>query len=153
MTSESNEETVIPLHVEEVSVAKKRTVTGRLRISTVTRQSDVLVDELLKKERVEVDRTTVNRPIDRMPTVREEGDTLIVPVVEEVLVVERRLILKEEIRLRRIEETGRHHEYVKVRKQEAVITRTPIEQTAAERLDNSTEGTDLKEESWRTKKL
>jgi uncharacterized protein (TIGR02271 family) len=131
MTSESNQETVIPLHVEEVSVAKEQIATGRLRVSTVTQQSEVLVDELLKQEKVEVERTAVNKPIDRMPTVREEGDTLIVPIVEEVLVVERRLILKEEIRLRRIQQTRRHHEYVKIRKQEAVITRTPTDQTTA----------------------
>lgn len=133
MTSESNQETVIPLHVEDVSVAKQRIVTGRLSVSTVTRQSEVLVDELLKQERVEVDRSLVNRPIDQMPAVREEGDVLIIPVVEEVLVVERRLILKEEIRLRRIQETARHHEFLKVRKQEAIITRNPIEETPTDR--------------------
>jgi uncharacterized protein (TIGR02271 family) len=135
MTPESNQETVIPLHVEEVSVAKQQVATGRLRVSTVTQQSEVLVDELLKQEMVEVERTPVNKPVDRMPSVREEGDTLIVPVVEEVLVVERRLILKEEIRLRRVQQTRRHHEYVKIRKQEAIITRTPIEKTAAEGLE------------------
>lgn len=134
MSSESNKETVIPLHVEDVLVAKQRIATGRLTISTVTRQSEVLVDEPLKQERIEVDRTVVNRPIDQMPPVREEGDTLIVPVVEEVLVVERRLILKEEVRLRRIQQTGRHHENLMVRKQEVTITRTPIEQTPAEGL-------------------
>jgi uncharacterized protein (TIGR02271 family) len=138
MTSESSQEIVIPLHVEEVSVAKQQIATGRLRVSTVTHQSDVLVDELLKQETVEVERTAVNAPIDRMPIVREEGDTLIVPVVEEVLVIQRRLILKEEIRLRRIQQTGRHHEYVKIRKQEAIITRTPIEQT--ERLEQEHQG-------------
>ena len=137
MTPETNQEIVIPLHVEEVSVAKQSIVTGQLRISTVTQQSEVLVDELLKQERVEVERTVVNRPVDRMPAVREDGDTLIVPVVEEVLVVERRLILKEEIRLRRIQQTGRHHEYVNIRKQEAVITRTAI---ATEGNGNKEEG-------------
>lgn len=135
MTSESNQETVIPLHVEDVLVAKQRTATGRLTVTTVTRQSEVLVDEPLKQETIEVDRAVVNRPIDQMPTVREEGDTLIVPVVEEVLVVERRLILKEEIRLRRIQQTGRHHEQLKVRKQEAIITRTPVEETPGEGLE------------------
>ena len=52
MTSESNQETVIPLHVEEVLVAKEQITTGRLRVSTVTHQCEVLVDELLKQEKV-----------------------------------------------------------------------------------------------------
>ena len=54
----------------------------------------------------------------------EEGDTIILPVVEEVLVVERRLILKEEVRLRRVRTTRRHTETVTVREQVAVVTRS-----------------------------
>jgi uncharacterized protein (TIGR02271 family) len=117
---------VVPLHEEAISVEKKRTATGRLRISTVTHQRDVPIDEVLTQENIEVERISINKPVDRVPSVREEGDTLIIPVVEENLVVERRLILKEEVRVRRIRTTERHHEHVTVRKQEAVITRIPI---------------------------
>jgi Domain of unknown function (DUF2382) len=42
----------------------------------------------------------MNRPVNAAPPVREEGETTVISVVEEVLVVERRLVLKEEIRLR-----------------------------------------------------
>jgi uncharacterized protein (TIGR02271 family) len=127
------DEIVVPLHEEGVSVAKQRIATGRWRISTVTRQDEVQVDEPLAQETVEVERTAVNKPVERMPSVREEGDTLIVPVVEEILVLERRLILKEEVRIRRIRKTGRHLERVKIRKQEAMITKLPMEaETAAD---------------------
>jgi hypothetical protein len=44
-------------------------------------------------------------------------------VVEEIVVVERRLILKEEIHIRRLHVSERHQEAVILRKQEAVITR------------------------------
>ena len=37
-----------------------------------------------------------------MPTIREEGDTIVIPIVEEMLVIERRLLLKEEVRVRRV---------------------------------------------------
>jgi uncharacterized protein (TIGR02271 family) len=127
------DEIVVPLHEEGVSVAKQRIATGRWRISTVTRQDEVQVDEPLAQETIEVERTAVNKPVERMPSVREEGDTLIVPVVEEILVLERRLILKEEVRIRRIRKTGRHVERVKIRKQEAMITKLPMEaETAAD---------------------
>ena len=131
MSSEVEETIVVPLHAEEISVAKQQVATGRVRVSTITRQHEELVDELLAQEKVEIDRTVMNKPVDRMPSVREEGDTLIVPIVEEVLVVERRLILKEEVRVRRVRQTERHQERVMVRKQEAIVTRLPIEAEAA----------------------
>jgi len=67
-----------------------------------------------------------------MPAVREEGDTIIVPIVEEVLVIERRLFLKEEVRIRRVRSTERHQESVIIRHQEAVVTRLPVEAPAPE---------------------
>ena len=73
--------------------------------------------------RIEIERVPINRPIDAVPAIREEGDTTIMPVVEEILVVERRLILKEEIRMRRTKVSQPHRETVVVRDQEAVITR------------------------------
>ena len=50
-------------------------------------------------ERVEIETIPAGRRIDTVPGVRQEGDTTIVPVVEEVLVVERRLMLRAEIRI------------------------------------------------------
>jgi stress response protein YsnF len=60
-----------------------------------------------------------------MPAIREEGETIVVPVVEEVLVVERRLVLKEEVRIRRVRSTERHQERVTLRRQEAAVNRLP----------------------------
>jgi stress response protein YsnF len=47
----------------------------------------------------------------------------VIPVVEEVLVVERRLVLKEEIHLRRVRTTTRHRETVTLRDEQVVIER------------------------------
>jgi stress response protein YsnF len=44
--------------------------------------------------------------------------------MEEVVVIERRLILKEEVRVTRVRSTEHHRERVVLRKQDAVITRT-----------------------------
>ena len=125
--TEDQEQTRIPLLAEEVSVSKKQIVTGQVKISTVTRQHEELVEELLEHDNVEIERTAVGREIDQAPTVREEGDTLIIPIVEEVVVVERRLVLKEEVRVRRKRETQPYQQRVVVRKQEVVITRLPDE--------------------------
>ena len=116
-------ETLIPLHAEELSVSKERVETGRVHVGTVTRTHDELVDEELANERVEIERIPLNKPIDAVPAVRQEGDVTIVPVVEEVLVTKRSLLLKEEIHIRRIHTTERHRERVTLRRQEAVISR------------------------------
>jgi uncharacterized protein (TIGR02271 family) len=117
----------VQLAAEELSVTKEKRVTGRVRISTVTREHEEVVDEDLLREHVEIETVPVGRQIDAMPVVREEGDTTVIPVVEEVVVVERRLMLKEEVRIRRVRTTERHQERVTLRHQEAVVTRSPAE--------------------------
>src|SRR5262249_40610305 len=66
---EETGEIVVPLLEEEISVAKQQVVTGRTRISTVTREREELVNELLMRERVEVERAPVGKFIDRPPEV------------------------------------------------------------------------------------
>jgi len=65
----------------------------------VDRQDEVEVE--LAHEVVEVERVPVNRAVTELPSVRLEGSTTIIPVVEEVVVVEKRLFLVEEIHVRR----------------------------------------------------
>ena len=122
MMREEDAPIVVPLLTEELSVAKQQVVTGRVQISTVTREEAALVNEMLASEHVEIERVPVGKAVDHAPAVREEGDTLIIPVVEEVLVVERRLLLKEEVRVRRVREEARHQERVNVRRQEVTVT-------------------------------
>ena len=114
---------VLPLRQEELTVDVHRHVTGRVRISTVTTEREEHVDEELTGERVEVEHVPVGRIVDAIPPVRTEGDTTIIPVVEEVLVVERRLMLREEVHMRRIRTVSRHQETVVLRQQHAVETR------------------------------
>jgi uncharacterized protein (TIGR02271 family) len=125
----SERETVIPLLQEELSVAKRVVETARVRVSRVTHDHQQLVDELLNHEKVEVERVPVDRPVDAMPSIRQEGEVTIIPVVEEVLKVERCLVLKEEVHIRRVKTTERHQEQVTLRKQEVLVSRTQIEQS------------------------
>jgi uncharacterized protein (TIGR02271 family) len=113
----------IPLHGEELSVSRRQTAGDTLQVSTVTREHARFVDEMLNHERVEIERVPIGRPVDAMPPIRQEGDTTIMSVVDETVVIERRLILKEEVRIRRLRVSERHQETVVLRKQEAVITR------------------------------
>jgi uncharacterized protein (TIGR02271 family) len=93
-----------PLLAEELQVGKRRVETGggvRLHKS-VTEREEVLDQPLLHDELV-VEHVPIGRVVaaDAVPRVRYEGDTLVVPVLEEVLVVQKQLLLKEELRVTR----------------------------------------------------
>lgn len=120
----------LPLHTEEVVVSRRQVAGDTVQVSTVTREHDHEINEELTHQLVEVERAPIGRQVDAVPPVREEGDTIVIPVVEEFVVVERRLILKEEVRIRRVAVTERHRETVTVRDQDAVITRIETEQPA-----------------------
>ncbi len=121
-----HEQAVIPVHAETAEIGRRETVTGRVTVTTVTHAREEPVEAMLATEQVEIERVAVNRPIDAVPAIREEGDTIVIPVVEEVLVTERRLVLKEEVRVRRVRTEQRHSTTVTLRAQEAVIARQPV---------------------------
>lgn len=117
---------VLALHAEQAAVSKRVRKT-QVRVARTTRTREQLVDEALASDQVVVERVAIGRAVDTMPDIRQEGDVTIVPVVEEVVVVERRLMLREEVHLRRVRTTQRHVETVVLREQDIAVTRTEIE--------------------------
>jgi uncharacterized protein (TIGR02271 family) len=93
------DELVVPVVEERLEVGKRQWETGGVRVHVGVRQREEVVDEPLVREEVHVERVPINRPVDGVPGVRQEGGVTIVPVVEEVLVVQKRLMLKEEVRI------------------------------------------------------
>ena len=91
---------ILPLVDEQLSVHKRRLETGRVRIKTVVDEHQDWIQETLERREVSIERVKVGRIVDSHPQIRQEGDLLIIPVVEEVMVVERRLLLKEEVHVR-----------------------------------------------------
>jgi stress response protein YsnF len=128
---------------ESLEVSLNKVETARVRLTTVTHTRDVAVDAELTSETAEIERRPVGVFVETVPEIRREGDTIVIPVVEEVLVVERRLRLKEETRVRVVVETTRHHEVVQVREQAAAIRHLPAAATqhADTSLDDPAIGT------------
>jgi uncharacterized protein (TIGR02271 family) len=119
----ADEGLTLRLVAEELHVDKATRETGRVRVAVRTLEREAVVDEDLARQQVTVETVPIGRQVDAMPPVRQEGDTTIVPIVEEVLVVERRLLLKEELRITRVRTVDHHHESVTLRHQEVAITR------------------------------
>ena len=118
MTDEP-ERIAIPLVEESLRVRRRAVETGRVRVSTVPEERTEMVSEMLQHSEAHLDRSFVNCEIDEVPPVREEGNTVIVPVVEERLV--KRLFLVEEIRITRQVIAERFEAPVTLRSQRAVI--------------------------------
>jgi stress response protein YsnF len=88
----------------------------------VTKEAKVVAEEY-----VEIVHVPIGRQIEFCPPVRVEGDTTILSIVEEIVVVERRLVLKEEVHMTKVRTTHAHRETVLLREQHAVITREQTE--------------------------
>jgi uncharacterized protein (TIGR02271 family) len=109
---------------EQLSIVRRRIEGDTIRVSTVTKTTEEQVAEEISHERIEVERIAIGRHIDTAPPVREEGEVTIIPIIEEVLVVEKRLFLREEVHLRRVRVPACHRETVTLRKQDVVVERT-----------------------------
>ena len=116
-------EEVIPLVEEIATVDKRAVVTGRVRVRVVTDTAEEIARAEVRKESVDVTRVPVDRVVAVAPEVRTEGDVTIVPVLEEVLVVEKRLVLKEELHIRRRIDAETVEAPVTLRRQRAVVER------------------------------
>jgi len=121
-------EVVIPLAEETVTVSKREVETGRVQVALTTEMQTVVARETLRGRRVEVERVDVGRTLaagEAPPTPHEEGDTLVIPVVEETAVVVKRLVVREEVRLRFAPTERPFEEAVEVRRQRATVERAP----------------------------
>jgi stress response protein YsnF len=126
-------EEVIPLVEETATVDKRQVVTGRVRVQTITDIVEELARADVQRESVEVTRVPIDKVVETAPEIRTEGDVTVVPVLEEVLVVEKRLVLKEELHIRRRIETEAVEVPVTLRKQRAVIERLDPDDQAPDR--------------------
>ena len=121
--AELSERTVIPVIEETPTLVKEVVESGKVRLSKTISEREELVDVPLFREEVRVERVPVNLYVETAPVVRQEGETLIIPVVEERVVVQKKLFLVEELRVHK--EVVEHHEPqpVTLRREEVTVKR------------------------------
>ncbi len=93
---------IVPLVAETAAVSKRFRTTGRVRVKVRTETERRMLVEELAGQDIEIERVPRNELIEAIPEVRTENDVTIIPLVEEQLVVEKRLVLVEEVRLHRV---------------------------------------------------
>jgi uncharacterized protein (TIGR02271 family) len=131
------EELVIPVAIEELHVQKRHVVRGVVHVDTRVETSEQTVDEPLLREEVVVERTPIDKEIHgQIPKVQEKNGTLVIPVIEEVLVVAKQLRLKEEIRVIRRKKSVREPQKFQVRRQIVEVERVEDGTVLAEGAQN-----------------
>ena len=119
-------ETIIPLLEETLSVTKRRVERGRVRVDVKVVEREKALEQTLERRDVEVERVAVGRVVETVPEARQEGDVMIIPVVEEEVVLVKRLVLREEIHVRK-RTTQRTEQFTaKLRSEHAEITRDGV---------------------------
>jgi uncharacterized protein (TIGR02271 family) len=117
------EERVIPVIQEEMTVSPQQVETGRVRVRKSVSQDSVRVNEAITTEHVVTERVPIGAVVSEAPVMRQEGDVLVIPVVEERLVVRRELVLVEEIRLTRRRDARPSVQDVTLRRESVVVER------------------------------
>ena len=116
---------VVPVVEESLALSKRTLDRGAVRVHVTVGEREVVVDEPLAEDHVTVERVAINQPIDKPVRPRVEGDTTVIPVMKEVLLVRKQLMLVEEVRLTKTR--------VEVRRPQTVTLRTEAAQV--ERVD------------------
>ncbi len=119
----TEEVVAIPLVEERLSVTKRQVESGRVRVHVTVEEREEIVTEQLSHQDVEIERVPKNLRLTEVPNVRHEGSTTIVPVVEEVMVIEKSLVLVEEIHIRRRTASESVQIPVTLRKEQASVER------------------------------
>lgn len=108
---------------EQLRIDRRIVETGRVLIETKVETRQQVVEALLQEEEVEVERVPVGRFVDEVPQIREENGVLIIPVIEEQIVVQTRLVLKEELRVTKTIREDLVRRTIPLRSEHATVTR------------------------------
>lgn len=127
---------VVPATEEHVRVLARPVTTDRVRVRTEVATHVETVEAVSRDQEVMVERVPIGREVERVPDVREENGVLIVPVVEEELIVRTRLLLKEEVRVSKITTSQRVRRDVPLRRQTVTTEHLPVSESQDEKENN-----------------
>ena len=98
-------EVVIPIVEERLIPEKRKVDLGELRVHKLVDEVDEAVRQPVTRDDLVVEHVQVNQPLDAPVGSRYDGDWLVIPIMREVLVVTKQLMLVEEVRISKREVT------------------------------------------------
>lgn len=118
----------MPLAEEQASIAKQRKVHSRISLTRSTQEVEKLLETELTHEHVDIEHVAKNYQVadDYSAEIRQEGDVLIIPVIEEQVEIITRRVLKEEIHIHKHASKEDFQQKVTLRNQEVKITKQKL---------------------------
>jgi len=125
MNNEKNKSFSIPVVQEKVDIGKTVIEKGKVKISKTVKEESEVINLPTKTEQVHIERVRVNKIIETAPdAVRYEGNTMIIPVLQEITVTEKKLLLIEEIHVTKTSVSTEEAREITLRKEEIKIERS-----------------------------
>ena len=121
----------IPLHAETVTISTREVDGASKRVHISVSEHDERVEAMLLNQHVSIERRPVGRDIEASPGVRQDGDTIIIPILAERVVTRTQLVLVEEIHLRIDQTHEAASETVRLRREHAEIAGDTVDVTTA----------------------
>ena len=118
---------VVPIVEEQLIVGKRTVATGTVRLEKTVQEYQQALDEPLAVRTFDIERVVLNRVIDAVPEVRQEGDTTIYPLIEERLILTKELILKEELHVTKRDTERRDTQVVTLLREHMTVERSTAE--------------------------
>jgi uncharacterized protein (TIGR02271 family) len=119
--------TIIPVVEEVATVSTREVEADHVRVRTIVEEKNTDVVARLAREELIVERRVTEREVASAPAPYEEGNTLIVSVVEERLVVEKRLFVIEELVVRRVAHVEDVHVPTTLKTMRAVVEQDSVQ--------------------------
>jgi len=120
-----HESKVIPVIEEKLRIDKEKVETGKFIITKKVHEEEVTENVSVTEDKVTIDRKEINQYVDSAPpATRQEGNSTIISVVKEVLVVEKKLMLVEEIHVTKHQTESTTPVKDTLRKEEVKVTKS-----------------------------
>ena len=132
--------TAVPVVEEVPVVGKRRVISGRLLVHKTVTEREVVIDEPMLRHDVRIERVSIGRDLSAtevLPVIRYVADTIIIPVLHEVPVLVKKVVLAEEIRITRLTSEARDPQTMTVRVEEVSLVRQDEAETPPEQGESS----------------
>lgn len=106
--SDNGKPASIPVIEEKVRVERRKVETGRVAIIKKIQSREEVVDEPTISDEYRIERVPINKTVDGPVPVRRRGETTILPVMEEIVVIKKQLVLREEVHITKVR--TEHHD-------------------------------------------
>lgn len=137
LASQHGQELRIPIVEERLHAGVRPVDLGELIIHTTVETEEQAIRQAVTRDDLIVERIPIDREIAAPVAPRHEGEWLVIPIMREVLVVQKRLVLAEEVRIRTRQVT------------EEQVVRATVRRTAIEIEDATVHGVSMEDATVR----